>query len=439
MTFLRRYGYSEVGYTFFISALVVLWSIPLQFFFIQCDFRFDDFANRQGIGVFHLLNGLFAAGTVMISYGAVLGKVTPLQLLVMAIIEPVFYWFNIFIIYYKLNTHDIGGGYAIHVFGCYYGLAVTFFLTEPATHNNPDNTNCYNSDLFSLAGTLFLWLLWPSFNAVTATPGIAMLRAVVNTLLSLCGAVVMTFGVSRLVSKGKFNPVFVENATLAGGVVMGAAADLNINPAVAIGMGGIAGTVSTLGYKWLTPFLNNKLNIQDICGINNLHGMPGIIGCILSIFATLQLARGDSSQFPHGMGQAGIQAAALGITIGLAVLGGFVTGLIVWFLKWVGNLFPEEFFNDRTYWDIPSDYEKVVREEEEEELKDMKEAVSSGQKHTLSRGKTQILSRNHPKPVLKREVQNGSNGIKSSDKEGTDTGTENEDTDETEELGQADQ
>jgi ammonium transporter Rh len=44
----------------------------------------------------------------MISYGAVLGKVTPLQLLIMGIMEPMFYWLNVFINAFKIGALDIG-------------------------------------------------------------------------------------------------------------------------------------------------------------------------------------------------------------------------------------------------------------------------------------------------------------------------------------------
>ena len=70
----------------------------------------------------------------MISYGAVLGKVTPTQMVIMAFIEPMFYWLNIWITITLLKVVDVGGGMTIHTFGCYYGLAVTFFLTSNCTY-----------------------------------------------------------------------------------------------------------------------------------------------------------------------------------------------------------------------------------------------------------------------------------------------------------------
>lgn len=42
--------------------------------------------------------------------------------------------------------------------------------------------NRYSSDLFSLLGTIILWVFWPSFNGLLAV-GAARQRAVINTYL----------------------------------------------------------------------------------------------------------------------------------------------------------------------------------------------------------------------------------------------------------------
>jgi len=310
--------------------------------------------------------GCFCAGAVMISFGAVLGKVTPLQLTVMAIIEPFFFWLNFFICDFKLHTVDIGGGYYIHIFGAYFGLAVCFFLTDYKATAHPDNISCYTSDLFAFAGTLFLWLLWPSFNAAIAPTGIERVRAVVNTVISLTGATVMSFVCSRLLSGGKFDPVHIQNATLAGGVVMGIAAHLEIFVGTALSFGMLAGAVSTFGYVFLTPLLAKYFHMHDTCGVHNLHGMPGILGAILSIFATLiiSLTEDDDDgyipEYEHEEYQPLIQLAALGITLGIAILAGIATGIILLVLSFLRKIHHRDFFNDRETWELPCDYEQFA-------------------------------------------------------------------------------
>eukprot|EP00339_Tiarina_fusa_P009616 CAMPEP_0117025008 /NCGR_PEP_ID=MMETSP0472-20121206/18519_1 /TAXON_ID=693140 ORGANISM="Tiarina fusus, Strain LIS" /NCGR_SAMPLE_ID=MMETSP0472 /ASSEMBLY_ACC=CAM_ASM_000603 /LENGTH=447 /DNA_ID=CAMNT_0004731609 /DNA_START=32 /DNA_END=1372 /DNA_ORIENTATION=+ len=353
MTFPRRYGYTSIGMTFLISAFVVQWSIILDVFFHALDDHLELFSERVPIGIYHLLNGCFCAGAVMISFGAILGKVTPLQLVVMAIIEPFFFWLNFFICDLKLHAVDIGGGYYIHIFGAYFGLAICFFLTDNKASAHPDSISCYTSDLFAFAGTLFLWLLWPSFNAAIATTGIERVRAVVNTMISLTGATVVAFVASRLVSGTKFDPVHIQNATLAGGVVMGIAAHLEIHLGTALAMGMLAGILSTLGYAVLTPILSKFFHIHDTCGVNNLHGMPGVLGAILSIFATLVISQVEDDYIPeyeHGKYQPLIQLAALGITLGIAILFGIITGIILLGLSFLRRIHHRDFFNDRETW-----------------------------------------------------------------------------------------
>ncbi|XP_046633826.1 uncharacterized protein LOC124313126 [Daphnia pulicaria] len=78
-------------------------------------------------------------------------------------------------------------------------------------------------------------------------------RAVINTYYSLAACCVTAFAVSALVSKEhKFNMVHIQNSTLAGGVAIGTAADMMINPFGAMIVGSIVETVSVLGYRYLT-------------------------------------------------------------------------------------------------------------------------------------------------------------------------------------------
>ncbi len=59
-----------------------------------------------------------------------------------------------------------------------------------------DSDSSSISDIFSLIGTVFLWLYWPSF--VTAMPGDSAQEttALLNTVFALLGSAVTTFGIS---------------------------------------------------------------------------------------------------------------------------------------------------------------------------------------------------------------------------------------------------
>lgn len=105
-----------------------------------------------------------------------------------------------------------------------------------------------------IAGTLFLWLCWPAFNAADFSQSDEeQLRALVNTYLSLTASTVATFCISVMVTpQKKFDMVHIQNSTLAGGVAVGAVANLMIHPFGAILIGFASAVISVLGYTYLT-------------------------------------------------------------------------------------------------------------------------------------------------------------------------------------------
>jgi len=347
--------------TFLISAMVVQWSILVGHFFMELQNEPAlRFVGRTQVTMLDLVNGLFAAATAMISYGAILGKTSPSQLVIMGFMETMFYWLNVYINSTLLGVIDIGGGMFIHAFGAYFGMTITFFFSK-RMHGHPDNTPAYYNDIFSFAGTLFLFIMWPSFNAATAAPGTEQLRAILNTFLSLTAAIISTFVFSRAFSHREFEPDHIQNATLAGGVVMGVVANLNLPLAVVIFVGFIAGATSTAGFHFMSPFLN-ELGFQDVCGVHNLHGMPGILAGILSILATTGLAYQENTPFTHGVLQGGYQAAGLVITFGISITGGLITALLMRACDYLGNLAFDDFFNDSAFWNVPANYYTVGEE-----------------------------------------------------------------------------
>merc|ERR1719502_2413196 len=105
-----------------------------------------------------------------------------------------------------------------------------------------------------MIGTLFLFVFWPSFVGGLAT-GNSRNRAILNTMLSLAGSTLSSFMCSQLFRDGKFNMVDIQNATLSGGVSIGAIGNMVIYPGGAFLTGICTGILSTAGYVWIQPFL----------------------------------------------------------------------------------------------------------------------------------------------------------------------------------------
>ncbi|KAL4218728.1 hypothetical protein ACF0H5_021316 [Mactra antiquata] len=377
MTFLKRYGFSAVSVNLLLAAFVIQWAYIVRGIIHSVAHGHAKFPVHLG----EMLSADFASATVLISFGAVLGKTSPLQLLIMALIEVVLSQINEYIGLDKLGAVDVGESMYIHAFGAYFGLAVARVLRNDQHDEAKSEGSVYHSDVFSMIGTIFLWIFWPSFNGGAAS-GDEQHRALINTYLSLAACTVITFAFSQLVdNRGKFNMVHIQNATLAGGVALGTSANMPLQPWAAMAIGCLAGIISVIGYQYITPFLDSKLKIHDTCGVNNLHGMPGILaGIVGAAFAAMAssdtwgesvyeifplMVPADNStelmdvmkEYPMiteaGIGrssttQGGYQMLALVLTLVVSIVGGALTGLILR-LPCFDNVHGNRMFDDREF------------------------------------------------------------------------------------------
>lgn len=365
MTFLKRYGFGSVGGNMLLASFVLQWATLMSGFLHLHDGKID-------LKLETLLFSDFASAAVLISMGAVLGKTSNLQLLIMAFFEIIIFQVNEWIGLSKLIVADVGGSIFVHVFGAYFGISVGRMI-----HNAKDldkahskESSVYHSDIFAMIGTIFLWLFWPSFNSAVAADGDDQARAIINTYFCLAACCVATFAVSSLVEHDKFDMVHIQNATLAGGVAVGSMADMDIKPWGAILVGIAAATLSTLGYRFITPFMAKRLALHDTCGVNNLHGMPGIMAALGSVVVSAIATKenyGDSlyaiwGQRDPSLGedarsagvQAGYQAAALAVTLVMAIVGGCLTGLIMR-LPIFDPPRAHQIYDDTDYWIMPEE------------------------------------------------------------------------------------
>ncbi|XP_021382923.2 ammonium transporter Rh type A [Lonchura striata] len=342
MTFLKKYGFSSVGFNMLIAAFGLQWGILVQGFWHME-------RGKISVNIKSMINADFSTATALISFGALLGKTSPIQMLILTLLEITMFACNEHLVTQVFKATDVGASMTIHAFGAYFGLAAAFVLYRPGLTNKHENDeSTYHSDMFAMIGTLFLWLFWPSFNSAIAD---AQVTAIINTYYSLAACTVVTFALSSLVDKrGKFSMVLIQNATLAGGVAVGTCADLEIHPFSAMFIGVIAGMVSVLGFQFLTPVMASKLKIQDTCGVHNLHGLPGILGGIAGIIVTAV-----KTEIRNGhMLTPALQAAALGSTLGIAIVGGALTGAILK-LPFLGQVSDQNCFDDSAYWEVPEE------------------------------------------------------------------------------------
>jgi len=371
VSFLHRYGYSAAGYNFVIAVIVIQWSVLCNAFWSGVYFK--DFHNIR-MSTENAISADYACATVLISFGVVLGKTNALQLFVMAIVETLAFTLNGMVCALGLRAVDMGAMY-VHVFGTFFGLGCSLLIGGGGEHK--DNRTTKSSDLFSLLGTLFLWLFWPSANAALAE-GAEQHKVVMNTLLALCSSTVFVYITSALVRREyKFKISDVQNAALAGGVGIGSVACLIVRPWLGLVIGALSGSIAVIGYTHVQPFLWRTFHLHDTCGINNFHGLPGILGGIAGSMAAFRSggmdqqtiglvfpARAPSDPSSAGQigvdpgrdrtaaGQAFVQLSALLVTIVLGSFLGCITGMIMQ-LK---TLNPVKMrYDDVELWDVPED------------------------------------------------------------------------------------
>ena len=189
-------------------------------------------------------------------------QASPAQLVVITLIESLVFQLNRKLLAEgKFHFTDTGGTIIIHMFGAYFGLAVAYVLGKKPDMSKEASSKV--SDILSLIGTITLWVYWPSFVGGSLTSGTSESElALTNTMTSLIGSTLITFALSALYN-GKVRPVDIQNATLAGGVAIGATANLDISPSVALAIGFGAGTISCVGYNRVQDWLHEKVGLGN--------------------------------------------------------------------------------------------------------------------------------------------------------------------------------
>ena len=310
MVFVKRYGKSAITATF----LLVSVAIPL--YFLKDSFYI--LGGSETI-IDKLILAEFAAASLLICAGAVLGRLKMHQYMLLGVLFVPFYALNEWIVLkggLGLVTKfvDTGGSIVIHAFGAIFGLCVALSMTTQKEYETPIESDD-TSDRYSLLGSMVLWVFWPSFCAALVAPA-EVPGTAVNVILALCGSTIATYFASVQL-RGKISAADIANATLAGGVAIGSTCDQAI-PGVAFLIGIIAGIISTVGFALIQSKLTDKLKTVDTCGVLYLHGLPGLFGGVAALFVVNGITMGT-------------QVAGIVITIAIASNTGLLSGKIISF------------------------------------------------------------------------------------------------------------
>ncbi len=311
MVFVKKYGRSAVTATY----LLVSTAIPLYFLLSSRGL----FGPSKSVDIEKLILAEFAAASLLICAGAVLGRLKMIQYLVLGVFFILCYMLNEWIVLagglglLKSGFVDTGGSIVIHSFGAIFGLGIIITMTTRKELDEPIESDAA-SDRFSMIGSMVLWLFWPSFCAALVSPE-QIPHTAVNVVLALCGATIATYFSSLFFRKGKISIADVANASLAGGVAIGSTCDHAGHP-TAFAIGVLSGVLSVFGFAVIQSKFQKILKSVDTCGVLNLHGWPGLMGGIAAVFVVKGI---DKS----------IQFKGIGISIFIALVAGYLTGKIL--------------------------------------------------------------------------------------------------------------
>ena len=311
MVFVRKYGYGATTGTYLVVATGLPLYVLLRASGILCGEPIEPSTIKA------LLYAEFAVASALIAMGAVLGRLRVFQYALLALLLVPAYLLNEWLVLdgglgATRGFVDAAGSIVIHAFGAYFGIGLSLALTTGKQRNQSIESDA-TSDRFAMLGSMVLWLFWPSFCSAIV-PLEEMPRTVMNTVLSLSGATLSTYFLSTLLRRGKTSIADMANAALAGGVAIGATCNV-VAPAVAFGIGLLAGAVCVLGYVFVQPALQKRFKIVDTCGVHNLHGMPGLLGGLIVLGVVPGVARA--------------QLTGIAVTLALALGSGLVAGVLI--------------------------------------------------------------------------------------------------------------
>ncbi|WP_411704621.1 ammonium transporter AmtB [Edaphovirga cremea] len=204
---------------------------------------------------------------------------------------------------------DFAGGTVVHINAAIAGLVGAYLLGKRAGYGK-ESFKPHNLPMV-FTGASILYIGWFGFNAGSASAAneIAAL-AFLNTVIATAGAILSWVLVEWAV-RGKPSLLGACSGCLAGLVAITPAAGfVGVGGALIIGLvGGVAGL-------WGVVMLKKWLHADDTCDVFGVHGVCGIVGCLLTgVFTSKSLGGIGYAEGVTMSHQVWVQLFSVGVTL----------------------------------------------------------------------------------------------------------------------------
>ena len=351
-------GNTWTSIAFDILSIVLSFQISL-FFNLIFENAFKESWNNGVLNFDTFIKAIFNSCAILVSLGAVHGKISHIQYLVLIISETILSSLNLKLCDVKLKIIDTGGGLYIHTFGALFGIAIYIVLFRSkkkrarlSAYNRANITN-YLSNITCFVGVLFILNYLPSFNSGLALSDDGRYRAAINTYFSIIGSIVMSFIITGFIYNGKFIYEYILFGSFSGGIIISTCCSVCLDHWAALLIGMLCGLICIILFKYLNE-LFLELGYYDIYNIIIVHGIPGILGAFISSMFISDLNHRVDNYYNillkdmerTNRAQAGIQIAAIFITCAISFVGGITVGFLIKVSR-CGKI--KEYFDDNEF------------------------------------------------------------------------------------------
>jgi Amt family ammonium transporter len=240
-----------------------------------------------------------------------------------------------------MGALDFAGGSVVHINADISGLVCAYFF-GPRRGYGREPFEPYNLGL-TMAGAGMLWVVWFGFNAgsAVASDGRAGLAMLVTHIAASAGAVFWMLG--EWIVRGRPSLLGLCSGLVAGLVAIRPASGyVTAGPALVIGL------VAGVSCYWGATGLKRLLRADDSLDVFGVHGIGGIVGCLLTgVFASKTVSGVDGSIV--------VQAMSAGVVLIYSLFG---TALLLWITLMITGLRVDE-QSEQTGLDIAQHRERL--------------------------------------------------------------------------------